>query len=303
MEEIGSRLRAAREAKGISLEVAEDETKIRRRYLEALENGRADDIPGEVYLKGFLRTYGNFLGLDGPGLVEEYKAAKEPPQESLPQTAGEPQAEGGQPVEKGPVEQPTPRMPVVPAFSVPRPRPAKRHKQRRPGARGRNNRRAFVRLFVLLVAVTALAWLGWWAIGKVSGMVLNKPSDQGGQATAQGQADTTPKPDPVASSLVTEEKPTEQTKVTMTTQGKSVLFTVAASEVQLRVEPGQKLWMEVRAEGKVIYSGTQSEPKEFKGKRLEVSVGHLQGVTLIVNGQQFKEPLKSGPFKLVFQAQ
>lgn len=76
MEEIGRRLRAAREAKGITLEQAEEDTKIRRKYLQALEAGREVDIPGEVYLKGFLRSYGNYLGLNGTALVDEYKRLK-----------------------------------------------------------------------------------------------------------------------------------------------------------------------------------------------------------------------------------
>ncbi|HYG58950.1 MAG TPA: helix-turn-helix domain-containing protein, partial [Symbiobacteriaceae bacterium] len=77
MEEIGRRLRAAREARGITLEVTEDETKIRRKYIEALEAGQEAGLPGDAYLKGFLRTYGNYLGLDGTALVDEYKQHKE----------------------------------------------------------------------------------------------------------------------------------------------------------------------------------------------------------------------------------
>ncbi|HLN64397.1 MAG TPA: helix-turn-helix transcriptional regulator, partial [Symbiobacteriaceae bacterium] len=73
MEEIGRRLRAAREARELTLQVVEDETKIRRKYIEALESGRVADLPGDAYVKGFLRTYGNYLGLDGTALVEEYK--------------------------------------------------------------------------------------------------------------------------------------------------------------------------------------------------------------------------------------
>lgn len=77
MKEIGRRLKARREELGLSLEQAQAETKIRRRYIEALESGNEAAIPGEVYLKGFLRFYGNFLGLDGAVLVREYRERKE----------------------------------------------------------------------------------------------------------------------------------------------------------------------------------------------------------------------------------
>lgn len=77
MKDIGRQLRAKRDELGLTLEQIQAETKIRRRYLEALETGKEDLIPGEVYVKGFLRFYANFLGLDGQALVKEYNAAKE----------------------------------------------------------------------------------------------------------------------------------------------------------------------------------------------------------------------------------
>ena len=71
---VGTLLREARLAKGISLSEAENGTSIRARYLEALERDEYDKTPGEVFLKGMLRNYGNFLGLNGPELVQLYKA-------------------------------------------------------------------------------------------------------------------------------------------------------------------------------------------------------------------------------------
>jgi len=76
VEEIGEKLRRTRQEKGLTLEEARSVTKIRLRYLQALEAGEFDCIPGEVYAKGFLRSYANFLGLDGQELVEEFKRLK-----------------------------------------------------------------------------------------------------------------------------------------------------------------------------------------------------------------------------------
>ena len=69
--DVGARLRAAREARGLTLAQVEEETKIRRRYLAALEENRFDVLPGRVYAKAFLRTYARFLGLDGEELARE----------------------------------------------------------------------------------------------------------------------------------------------------------------------------------------------------------------------------------------
>jgi len=76
VKDISRRLRTRREELGLSLAEVQAETKIRRKYLEALEAGDDAALPGEVYLKGFLRFYGEFLGLDGWALVREYREAK-----------------------------------------------------------------------------------------------------------------------------------------------------------------------------------------------------------------------------------
>ncbi len=73
MGSIGEILRSTREAKGITLEQAEEDTKIRKRYLQALEDGDYDIIPGRVYAKGFLRNYATYLGLNQEEIMMEYK--------------------------------------------------------------------------------------------------------------------------------------------------------------------------------------------------------------------------------------
>ena len=72
---VGTLLREARLAKGLSIAEAEQGTSIRGRYLEALERDEYEKTPGEVFLKGMIRNYGNFLGLNGPELVQLYKAS------------------------------------------------------------------------------------------------------------------------------------------------------------------------------------------------------------------------------------
>lgn len=70
---LGEVLRAAREAKGVDLTRVERETKIRERYLSALERGEYRELPGAVYTKGFLRNYGAYLGLDPEYLIDLYR--------------------------------------------------------------------------------------------------------------------------------------------------------------------------------------------------------------------------------------
>jgi cytoskeleton protein RodZ len=70
--QIGSSLRTAREHQQLELAAVERETRIRAKYLQALEDERFDVLPGTAYVKGFLRTYADFLGLDGPRFVDEF---------------------------------------------------------------------------------------------------------------------------------------------------------------------------------------------------------------------------------------
>src|SRR5439155_18432542 len=73
MFEIGSSLRAARMRQKLELSQAEHETRIRAKYLGALEDERFEVLPGPAYTKGFLRTYADYLGLDAQRFVDEYK--------------------------------------------------------------------------------------------------------------------------------------------------------------------------------------------------------------------------------------
>jgi cytoskeletal protein RodZ len=76
VESLGDKLRLARENKGYSYEHVGRETNIARRYLEALEGEDFSKFPGEPYLLGFLRNYGEYLGLNVDELLSLYRAIK-----------------------------------------------------------------------------------------------------------------------------------------------------------------------------------------------------------------------------------
>jgi hypothetical protein len=77
--DIGSTLREARMRARIDITEVETRTKIRAKYLRALENEEWDLLPGPIYVKSFLRTYGDYLGLDSRLLVDEFKRRYERP--------------------------------------------------------------------------------------------------------------------------------------------------------------------------------------------------------------------------------
>jgi cytoskeleton protein RodZ len=82
MAEIGATLRAARMSARIDVSEIEAQTKIRAKYLRALENEEWDLLPGPTFVRSFLRTYAEALGLDAKALVEEYRLNYERPSEA-----------------------------------------------------------------------------------------------------------------------------------------------------------------------------------------------------------------------------
>ena len=74
MFEIGSSLREARLRQGLDFPELEQATKIRGKYLRALEDEQFDFLPAQTYVKGFLRAYAEYLGLDGQLYVDEFNS-------------------------------------------------------------------------------------------------------------------------------------------------------------------------------------------------------------------------------------
>lgn len=81
MQDIGATLREARMRARIEISEVEAATKIRAKYLRAIENEEWDQLPGPTFVKSFVRTYAEYLGIDGRLLVDEYKLRHEAPVE------------------------------------------------------------------------------------------------------------------------------------------------------------------------------------------------------------------------------
>ncbi len=147
---VGTKLREARTRRRLGLPEVEAATKIRARYLQAIENEEWDQLPGDTYARAFIRTYGSFLGLDGDRLAEEQR------QERGSARPGE-------------------RLPRVD------PRPRKVSRARR-GRRGSNVSPRLVAILVSVLVVGALL-----AIGLSTGGSSNSTSTGAGKS-AKGQA-------------------------------------------------------------------------------------------------------------------
>jgi hypothetical protein len=88
--EIGTSLREARLRQELDFPEIEHVTKIRGKYLRALEEEQFALLPAQTYVKGFLRTYAEYLGLDGQLYVDEYNSRYVPGEEESPLRTGRP---------------------------------------------------------------------------------------------------------------------------------------------------------------------------------------------------------------------
>lgn len=221
MGELGSLLTRAREARGLTLEDAERDTRISRRYLHALETEQFEVIPAPVYARGFLRSYSQYLGLDPQEMLmlfpreddPEYQRAAEatsptprpsrerpvspvsasrptwrsqaPPPTQQQQQQSEPEHPAPRPIRGGQAALPTEYEPVI-GVDIGVPTPATRLKTD-PAAQTRSLVVAVVAIGAIL-AVVLLAFL----LSSLGGDEA-PPGSQGTSptATTEGSADST----------------------------------------------------------------------------------------------------------------
>lgn len=341
MEEIARRLEATRREKGLTLEEIEAATHIRKKYLLALEQGRPNVIPGEVYLKGFLRSYGNYLGLDGEALVEEYKhrhalpdsdlqggrdarrgvaslgtgrtpsaesaGAPEPERPEPEPEAQRPTPEVSRPAPEPEVKRPEPQRPpkpIEPAIRAPRHSPHQGHK----GGTGAVRRPTAARKpvphtrFVLRRILVGTVVL----VPLVAGIWwwLGRPAAKP-QTTPPPVAEN-PKVDPTPEPAPPKQEPEpKKPEVTMASpQGELVVFTVSESPINLKfeIEGTERRWMAVTVDGVVKFSDYITGPLTFQGGIIDVNAGNMNGVSLEVNGTRFDRPLEGGRWLLQFKS-
>lgn len=109
--ELGDQLRRSRESKSLSLEDLEKATGIRKRYLQAMEEGRFNALPGEIQARGFLKSYANIVGLNADEMLARYERQTYPALAAV-----------ARPITPSPVTQPTrpatPGMATAPSAAI-----------------------------------------------------------------------------------------------------------------------------------------------------------------------------------------
>lgn len=261
---IGERLRNAREAKRFSLADAERLTKIRARYLQALEEEQFDRLPGWIYAKGFLRAYATALGLDPDELMEAYPLAFEGPSHPI---------FGVHPGE-------VPIRPMAPPSRLRR-----------------------IVSYTAVIVVLALGFLGFVLYQQLQQFEASKhlapPRAGTPPAGTQTPTESTPAPEPISPPLTGPEPPPGHATsapvpelLPLPEPAAPVMPTApaqpAANEVTVELRASGTSWLRIIADGTRVFEGfvRDGEVRTWRARgRLTVRVGNITAVALTVNGQ------------------
>jgi len=256
MAEIGSTLREARMRARIDISEVEARTKIRAKYLRAIENEEWDLLPGSVYVKSFLRTYGDFLGLDSRLLIDEFKRRYERPDDHE----------------------------VRPMGSIGRDRERPRRPSPNSGRRitSRASSPRIVIGVALLVIVVAL-----YVIGSNN----NKNNPTGSITPPSGSHHTDGGSKQKSTTTTVAHKKKKQTSSTTTTSTTTTNTTTTPAEATLQITATNLDWVCVEdAAGTPLVPGLDYEAgvksKLLKSSELLVTLGNANA-TLVVNGKPY----------------
>ncbi|MGE4589089.1 MAG: helix-turn-helix domain-containing protein [Acidaminococcaceae bacterium] len=255
MSSVGEILKNTREAKGITIEQVAEATSIRVLYLEAIENEKFNLVPGEVYLKGFIRNYANYIGLNGPAMVEKYKeqvAEASKKHEHVVQTDAD-DSKYQQAKQFRRSENKLTKSKVCTVKSLIEKFLTK------------NN------IVILIVIIVVLA------IGTFLSSLLN--SDKGREEVKLKQ-------DAVES---VQGKSDGKSKVASVFKNQSGIYIVKdASNIETKVEFSGDCWTEAYADGKEVFVGMMTAGKTIEWsaeKNLQVKLGNVRAAKIYCNGQ------------------
>jgi len=268
MSELGRLLFEARTAKNLSLADVEATTRIRQRYLEALENGSYAELPRGAVARGFLRTYARYLGLDVDDAMHRYSEESGNTGEEIPI------AEPGKPrlVDYRPLE--VELMDTRPTIG-------------------------WWRWVIALVIVAALAGGGWlmlnrnpgWnllaALGPVRPTATNTATATPWIVTATPQPTDSPPQSTPTSDLLPLPVPTEPPTITPTPRPTATPEIVA--RISLSLGTTQRAWVRVIVDGEVAEEGIleAGETRSWDAKHaISIRTGNAGGVKLTLNNEE-----------------
>ncbi|GGJ04554.1 XRE family transcriptional regulator [Alicyclobacillus cellulosilyticus] len=321
LRELGMRLKRERERLGLDLGRVQAETKIRTRYLEAIEAGDWSVLPGEVYARGFVRTYARFLGLDGSALLREFLDSSDQPSAM----AGNTSAPGPNPDRTPASAQPTGQgvsMPrsgpskAMPSARVPAASAPPVYRTRRRAADVHRTPRGWAGQVFVVAGILVLLAGGVWYLNRHPGGRATTgtpaPTQTPNTQTGSGAGGTSHSHTGMSNTARHPKRPTSPAPLRTTViaapfdphrlvQTYAVATTLPLSVTMSVTSP---CWVSVSADGQTVDVSEilqPGSPRSWQGEQtVSIRLGHVQGVQLSVNGQQVPLPATNAAIDVVF---
>ena len=281
---IGDTLREARERQNLSIKDIEKGTSIRALYIEAIEKGEFDKLPGNAYTKGFIRNYANFLKLDADACVRQYNEENNPEEVAAKEAAkrAEEAAEAEQQAayEKREAEKSRSRSGIFGSShrsESTKPERAAAPRQEAPRVsisdfesrvESSHHRQT---LLMGIIAVLVIAAGAYFLFGSDDETASKQPQTK---VTTQAKTTTTSSSSQQQQHQQAAAKPVEEKK--------------QYTDVQVSAKFSERCWVSVKADGKTIFEGTIDEgtSKDWKAeKELKITAGNAGAVELTYNGE------------------
>lgn len=265
--EVGRRLRQRRAELGLSLAEVEAATKIRARYLAAIEAGEAGALPGPVYAAGFVRAFADCLGLDGGACLEAYRASPPPdPSPAVPSPPGPPPAAPPAPVHPQDLD-------LAPAPRTARFSPRRALESRRAPPRARMGNWLVVATLVLVLMAGVYAAL-------LPGLTTPPadPAPGPGDPGTGGGGPVAPPPPPVM---------TRDRIATAEGAAGQLLVTVDWTELAVTLVAGDRVWLRAVRDGQQVTEGIFEAGATVvlaAADRIEVRTGRAVHTRIIIGG-------------------
>lgn len=260
---VGDILRTEREKQGLTIKDVENETSIRALYIEAIERGDQKALPSEVYVKGFIRNYAEFLHLDADALARQYREELHGVEDEMPVVVAIPVAEGG---EHGPFS----------SGSDFRERVQKSHRTQN---------------ILVSVGVVFVAF-----IGSIYYFFGDDPAAQP-KPTTTASSDMARQDGRGGKRVGSPDRPLSSNGTEPAMESATAAASPINSGVEILAKFTGRCWVQAVADGKVVYEGTveANQTLSWKGAdRIAVTAGNAGAVDIVYNGRSLGPLGKDG---------
>lgn len=290
MSELGQKLKEAREEKGMSLEDLQEETKIQKRYLKAIEDGEYGKLPGSFYTRAFIKNYAEMVGLNFEELANEYRSEmpgthpEMPPEDvNLP-----PGGNTGSPAGSGKVSRVGSGSSRWSSFL----------------------NKAIVTVIVLIIMALIYILLTTFMSGNSGDQPQNDAAGGGSDVSYKGSSSSEAGSSDESSSASEESESSsessssaEQTVKQESAQGSTTTYTLSGADqfsVEITAKEDAQSWISATDTGKnkrLAYEmATADHPIKFDASdvdTLRIQIGNVPGTTLKINGEELTLPTRT----------